>query len=237
VAANRFLQPPKWKVDAVSEVLTVSPIPWIQLRAGMSSPMRNRPHLWQQKRGWLLAVFLAVGVAGCGPKDPLDEVLSATTPVDLTFRRSHFNRTLTPEQVRDFDQAIIELKYDIMAFDEAKGSDAITSAMLEKIHRLKIREIIGLGFSARLRRLEVDRAKLQQMLNHNTRLRTRPGDFESADFLKNVNTEQGRRLEKIIDDIEQIRSKLAALQGVPAHSEPIDPVPIPPKHGPGNQSL
>lgn len=157
--------------------------------------------------------------------------------MDLTFRRSRLIHTLTPEQVRDLDQAIIELKYDIMAFAEAKGSDAITSAMLEKIHRLKIREIIGLGFSAKLRRLEVDRAKFQEILDHNTRLRTRPGDYESADFLKTVNSEQARRLEKVIEDIEQIRSKLAALQGLPAHSEPKDPAPAPKKRAPSDQSL
>jgi len=199
--------------------------------------MRNTPHPRLQTWIGLLAVFLAAAVGGCGPKDPLDEVLSATTPVDLTFRRSHFARTLTAEQVRDFDQAIIELKYDIMAFAEAKGSDAITSTMLEKIHRLKIREIIGLGLSAKLRRLEIDREKLQEILAHNTRLRTRPGDYESADFLKTVNSEQGQRLEKILGDIKQIRVKLAALQGLPAHSEPTNPAPPPPKRVPGGPSL
>lgn len=160
----------------------------------------------------LLALILILA-SGCGPSDPLDNRFSIDQAADFTQQRSLLPRGLTTGQLKDFDEAILALKYEVITKGEAKGSDAVMDEVVAQIKGRSLREIIGMGLAARVRRLEAERSKLQEVSDHNARLKTRPGDHASADFLNSVRDEHTRRLEKIEEDLSQTRRKMAELAG------------------------
>jgi hypothetical protein len=149
--------------------------------------------------------------AGCGPSDPLDTRFTVRQAADYNQQRSLLPRGLSAEQLKDFDEAVLALKYDVMTRGETKGSDAVMEQVVSQISGKTLREILGMGWSARLQRLEVERVKLQELVDHNARLKTRPGDTASSDFLNSVRDEHARRVATIMQDQETARRRLAEL--------------------------
>jgi hypothetical protein len=175
-----------------------------------SPPREPRHGVLRLARTATIAGILLCG-AGCGPSDPLETRFKVQQAADYDQQRSLLPRGLSAEQLKDFDDAVLALKYDVMTRGEAKGSDAVMEQVVTQISGKTLREILGLGWSAKLHRLEVERVKLQELVDHNARLKTRPGDTASSDFLNSVRDEHARRVAVIVQDQETARRKLAEL--------------------------
>ena len=163
----------------------------------------------------LLIISLALGASGCGPRDPLDRVVSAESPTAFSMWRSSAAGYLNASQLQDFDEATRELKMAVMNNRETTGTAAVEEAMREKINGKTVREAMRLAYESKIKRLEVDLKGLAIATEQNSRLTTRPGDTDSSKYLAGFNERQKTRVDATERDLHAAQEKLKAL-GPPA---------------------
>ncbi len=153
-----------------------------------------------------LPVLLVLLLVSCTRTAPLDEKISATTPMALTMWRSSLGTGLTQAQWKAFDLALQEIKNDVMFKNEATGSEAIAEAMRARIEGRPVREILTLGFTLKCARLEYEQAEYEKMISYNSNFRTRAGDTEAALSLAALIKRQHERLKQIKAELAQTRA-------------------------------
>ena len=161
----------------------------------------------------LLALVLVVTAlsSGCGPRDPLDRVVSAESANALAMWRSQAAGSLNSALLQDFDEAVKELKLAVMNNLEATGTAAVEEAMRAKIHGRTLRDVLRLAWESKIKRLEVDLSGLAIATEQNERLVTRPGDGDSKNYLERFRLKQGERREAAERELKSAQEKLKAL--------------------------
>jgi hypothetical protein len=144
--------------------------------------------------------------------------------MDLVLWRDRVGGGLTPAQCLDFDAALQEIRFNIMADGEATGARAIEEALREKIAGRTVRQVLQIGYESKLARLNADSEKLDSFIRRNAQLR--PVDGISADFLVDVHDEQVSRLRAMDEESEEIGRKLDLLLQRP-HSVRRSRAPLP----------
>jgi phage tail protein X len=170
-----------------------------------------------QARGsaWALARLVSAALAfaavpGCKPSDPLDERVVAGNTLALAMWRNDAPRELTERQMADFDRAVQEIRFHVMAQGTASGSDAVQDATLQMIDRQTVRHVLQQGLGWELDRAEAERSTLEAGMKTNAQMRTRPGDTDSADYLTDLRRRQVVRLQAATDEVNRAREGLAA---------------------------
>jgi hypothetical protein len=158
----------------------------------------------------LLCAVLALAVAGCGPSDPLDGKVSANDELGLSMWRAEAARQLTPSQAADFDRAVQEMRFHIMAAGTASGSRAVEEAVLQMINGQTVRHVLQQGLGWELDRAESERSTLEAGMKTNALMRTRPGDSDSANYLADLRARQVARLQAATEEVNRARESLAA---------------------------
>lgn len=165
----------------------------------------------------LVFVFAAIG---CGPRDPLERSVSVPTPNRFAAWRSHLASDSNPDTVRRVEQALQEIRLNIAGERELKrqledtaagGKEAIDEAVRQRVHGLRLREVLQLGGELRVRRLQEELAGLEAAMDQNARLVTRPGDLESRHHLEALQERQQVRVEKYREDLAATKRELAPL--------------------------
>jgi hypothetical protein len=172
--------------------------------------------------GWARTLFAAVCLAlsGCGPSDPLEIKVEGTNQLDHSMWKMKASERLSPEQVADFDEALQEIKFQIMSEGKASGGEAITAAALGKISDLSVREVLGMGLGRKLQRLQDEQDVRLKTIQYNSGIATRPGDTRSQEYLEEVHDRQVQQLRDEVIEIQRVKGRLAAA-GIPA----VDPTP------------
>lgn len=158
-----------------------------------------------------VALILVLVSAGCDTSAPIDRKIAADSTLNFAMWKARAMESLTTKQARDFEMVLQEYKFKIMADAEATGSVAIDAKMREKIDGQRISEVMRTGLVARLHRLETERIALEEALMHNLRLRTNPGDEESAQHLQAVRDADKRRLDAVKEDLTDTQRRFDAL--------------------------
>lgn len=122
---------------------------------------------------------------------------------------------LTLKQWKDFDEAVQEMRNQIMADGTASGAAGIEQAMRTKINGLTVRDVLVAGFSYRLYRLEAEKHEAEDKMTYNARLKTKEGDVESAEYLKSMVETQRARLDSLNERIAAAEEKLKSLGAQP----------------------
>jgi hypothetical protein len=164
------------------------------------------------------ALALAAGIvalAGCGPSDPLDLKVSAEDTLGFSMWRSHAAGALSPDQLGDFDQAVQAIRIRVMSVGQTSGGAGIEQGMLAVVDGKTVREVLRTGLGWKLQLADAERRALEDSLGKNARLRTRPGDTDSAHDLEDLRDRQQARLKAATGEIARIRARLAAA-GLPA---------------------
>ncbi|MFT3780555.1 MAG: hypothetical protein QM790_00980 [Nibricoccus sp.] len=164
--------------------------------------MRNLPDAF-----CLLLLALCIFLSGCGPADPLREKVSARTPIDFSLWRSHLSDRLPAASWTDFDEAISEIRIRILIDKIATGAEPVNKALYARINGLTIFEVLQAGYGSKLERLNVERAELQKVIDANLRMRTLPGQTESARVLRERIRSQVEQLEVIDQALSHTREK------------------------------
>lgn len=154
----------------------------------------------------------ALIMVGCTPTPRLERKVPADSPSAFGSWQGRARSQFTPDEWREFEEALQEIKLKLMADNEASGTDNVNTAMRAKIDGRTVREVLQLGYSGKLWRLGVERSELERMINENATLLTRPGDTASAEYLERKHRDQTARLNKVIEQIRVIQEKLAALE-------------------------
>ncbi len=162
--------------------------------------------------------FVLIFGGGCGASDLMDQTVSAKSPVAFNAWQSRFASRASSDERRQFETALQEIRYKIMADKEATGSDPISDALRKKVHERSVREVLQLGGELRLLRLLKEHAALHAVMRQNAMLQTREGDKASEDYLVQFHQKQLARLEKLEAEIEAADRELAPLMDVTRRS-------------------
>jgi hypothetical protein len=159
------------------------------------------------RRGFLLA-FLAAALAGCGPQDPLELKVRAGSEIDFDMWRTHALDRLSREQMADFNEALQQIKFQIMATHSARGA-GVGPLALETIDGETVREVLRRGLSWELRCLESERESHVRAMRANARYVPDADDVQAvgqkADLLigevDSVN-EEGREISRVTERLD-----------------------------------
>lgn len=161
-----------------------------------------------------LFVFLLTGLlVSCQRGDPQARPLEAANPGRLATWRMKMAESFRPEEWREFDAALQEIRLRIMADREASGSEAIEAALCRRIDGRTFREVLILGDENKLARLDPVRRELKSAIDGNAKLVTKPGDDASAKYLDGYRARQEERLTKVDAEIAEAEQRLAAIGG------------------------
>ena len=170
----------------------------------------------------LVTLVTFVFLAGCArsPKGP--PRVDGRNFTAFYFWRSSVSSQFTPDGWREFNNAIQEIRFGVMAHG-VTGQAAIDQAMCDQVNGHTIPEVLQMGDNARLDRLIPLRNKLKLILDANGLLAPRPG--ESTDFIDRRIEDQRQRLAAVNADIEATNRRLVAHGGQPRDTNRVDPTP------------
>jgi hypothetical protein len=164
-----------------------------------------------------MGILLLFGfcAAGCRPTNLLEEKVDGRTPFGFVMWRAQIAEKQTPQERQELAEMIQEVNYWVTTNGIATGSVAIDEAVREEIDGVTVRELLLKGYEAKRQRLDLEKVMHEDDVATNSRLQTRPGDTDSADYLALVRQEQTDRLDKIIRDLRFINKRLDELGGSP----------------------
>jgi hypothetical protein len=167
----------------------------------------------------VLAVWL--GVAGCAPSDPLDRVVSVPTASRFATWRSAVASDSSAALRQQVENALQEIRVDASADRQRRrilgepvksaGTEDVDEAVRSRVDGKPLREVVQLGCELRLRRLTNELKGLEEAVNQNAGLVTRPGDGESRRHLDELRGRQLERVAKYREDIAATERELAPL--------------------------
>jgi hypothetical protein len=171
-------------------------------------------------RGAVLAACVIALTGGCGPSDPWLQQVSAKSPTEFNIWQSRLAGKFSAADRTRIADALQEVRLQIMgerelrrAMDEPviSGSEAIESALRERVHGRPLREVLQLGYEIRVRRLSRELAGLEDAMKRNAGLVTKPGDVESKHHLEGLRDRQAARVAKYREDLAAAEKALAPL--------------------------
>jgi hypothetical protein len=165
-----------------------------------------------------LLVLVSLFVASCDSRSPLDREVKAGSTEEWQAWQS---RGYVPADYRaDFDKAIQELKIRVMNEKGTSQSDVLNEGMRARIHGNTLREVLIAGFQARRDRLERERLEVQARLDHDSRLKTREGDVDSAAYLNSILQPARDRIATLQNEVKAIDAKIRDLGAEPQLCSP-----------------
>ncbi|HRE80143.1 MAG TPA: hypothetical protein PLN52_03795 [Opitutaceae bacterium] len=157
----------------------------------------------------LVALFV---VFGCAPQSPLEQKIQARTAVSFEmWKREALTKLEAPER-KAFDDAVQELRFRITAKGIASGSDPVDEALRVEIDGKKTRDVILDGLETKLTRLSYDRDEMNRIISSNSRLKTKPGDDDSAAVLSDSRDRQKKARDNLEAEIATVKAQLARLR-------------------------
>lgn len=170
----------------------------------------------------LLVLFVATTVAGCGSRDPLDQVVAAPTLSRLASWRARVASDSGAGIRLRVEEALQEIRISYTAEREIKrqmeepvvrGTEVIDEAVRQRVNGQRLRDVLKLGYELRVRRLKEELAGLEDAMKKNAGLVTRPGDLESKHHLEGLRDRQAVRVQKYRDDLAAAERELVSLRG------------------------
>lgn len=158
------------------------------------------------------AVFaMVLIVAGCS-RSPYERTVNAQSQMELALWRSKIGRELSPREWRLFDRALEEMRLQVMIERKASGSEDIGKVVFAQINGQQLHDVIHTGLSQRLKRIATEKAEFDEIYDRVVRLRTNPGDDESADYLASVRRTHAEKKSRMEDDLAEAQQDLADLE-------------------------
>ena len=161
--------------------------------------------------GVALLLLAALGAAGCQKTHALDVKVSAATAGAFSDWRIRVGSDLSAADWRAFDDAVQEIKLELMAAQEASGGAAVNAAARARIQGRTVREVLQAGWQGKVRRLGVERAELAVVIEKNSHLAIKPGNAASAVDLARTRQRQAEHLQRLTDEIAATEQKLKQL--------------------------
>jgi hypothetical protein len=152
---------------------------------------------------------LVIGAGACARKPATELQVDGRNYGAFYYWRSSVSSQFTPEQWRDFNESLEEIRLHAM-IRGTTGTDAINEALCREVDGLAIAEVLRRADQFRLERLKVNRERLKEMVDGNALLAATPGDAELGRELAARLANQRERLRKLDQDIEAARRRAVA---------------------------
>jgi hypothetical protein len=163
----------------------------------------------------LIMALLSVALlsAGCAkaPGPVLDMKISDGDWKDYTDSLQAIARRQTAEERTEFAKALQELKYHAISGEGLSPGPDIYDSLREQLAGLAVRQVLVTGLSIKLGRKQEEEKALVRSIVMNDRLRTKPGDDASADFLESVRSSQAQQLKALRDEISALTKRIEEL--------------------------
>ncbi len=146
-------------------------------------------------------------LAGCGraPGPVLDLKIADGDWSDYHRSLEIIDARQTPEERREFREALQEMKYQAMLGDHRPSTpQEIGAHVRAQTAGLTVRDVLVLSCTIKLDRKREQEKALVRSITRNKRLRTREGDEASATFLQSVHASQAK-------DLHALRGEISAL--------------------------
>lgn len=195
------------------------------------------------KRAGLPFVMAVLWVMpACGSRDALDQVVAAPTASRFANWRAQVASDAGPDTRRRVEEALQEIRLSVSGERELKrsmgesvsmGRESIDEAVRLRVDGRRLGEVLQLGYELRVRRLKGELAGLEDAMNKNAQLVTKPGDLESKHHLQGLQGRQQLRVEKYRADIAAAEQELAPLLArsgrrlIEAPTDKPDEMPVP----------
>ncbi len=170
-------------------------------------------------RSRLAALFTLCGcLAGCS--DPLDQKVPAATAGKFAAWRAHIASDSSAAIRGQVDAAVQEIRQTVAGERELKrrrgepveaGIVAIDEGVRERVDGRPLRDVVQLGLELKVNRLKAELAGLEDVVDKNDQLLTRPGDTEARRILDDLRGRQTTRIEKYREELTAAEGELAPL--------------------------
>lgn len=170
-------------------------------------------------------VLLVVGLigAGCQKKDPRTEPVKSGSPSAFARWRTMASGEIKAEEWREFDALLQEIRLRVTAEKRASGSEAVEAVMRADIDGKTFREVLLMGYEARLKRVVPERGEVKMAMDENIRraMAERSGTTTAGD-IQRMRERQDKRLKELDAEIAHAREQAAGLRkllGIPQPPE------------------
>ena len=168
----------------------------------------------------LLGIVVLATMAGCAPRDPLEQVISAPTLSRLSSWRARMASDGSANIRVRVEEALQEIRLSYAGERELKrqldervvsGTEVLDEAVRKRVDGQRLREVLRIGYELRVRRLKEELAGLEDAMKKNAQLVTRPGDLESQHHLDGLRDRQLVRVQKYREDLAAAERELQAV--------------------------
>ncbi|MES2693791.1 MAG: hypothetical protein V4773_09990 [Verrucomicrobiota bacterium] len=115
---------------------------------------------------------------------------------------------ITLEEWREFDAMLQEIRLRVTAEKQASGSEAVEAAMRSRIDGATFKDVIAMGYEARLQRLVPERNEVKYAMNMNARSAGMLEGMKVAGEMDRMRQQQEKRLKQIEDSIAEANKRL-----------------------------
>lgn len=173
-------------------------------------------------RSALTLSLLFLGLAGCGPADPLDRKIDAESPTALAIWHRNQARALSPLELQRFDRAQKELQWFVVTEWQGLDPQAQQAKWRDHVHRVTVRQFIVQGHQFANLRLERELADQRRLLLLHDQLLFRPGTpVDGYQRVRETMSRIGAQIDALTAEIAANDAVITALAGeVPAAARP-----------------
>ncbi len=146
----------------------------------------------------------------CTRVEPMDRTVDSSTYTSFTMWMNHAAEDLAPEQLADLRRALQQMRYAIMADGSASGSDAVETELMERVNGHTVRDVIGMGLMAELRRATAERDEVTKFLDRDNHAWVPDYDYKKRMELEHIIEVHEARLKAATDEVSDLRARMAA---------------------------
>ena len=170
-----------------------------------------------------LLVALVLATTGCQKKDPRLEPVKSSSPSAFGRWRTMASEAIKAEEWREFDALLQELRLRVTAEKRGSGTEAVEAAMRADIDGKTFREVLLMGYEARLKRVVPERREVNMAMEENIRraMNEKSGTTTAGD-IQRMRERQDKRLKDLDAEIAQAQARIAELRtqlGLPSAPE------------------
>jgi hypothetical protein len=159
----------------------------------------------------LRALVSLLLLTGCAPTPPFERAVEAESTMQFAMWRTNVGPGLTREEWQWFDVALQEFKFQLMLDQKVSGSDALDTAVRERINGRQLREVMREGLQGHLHRKTAERDELEAAIAINAKRKIRPDDTVMLRDLADHQENLRRKLTKLNDELSAASAALAQL--------------------------
>jgi hypothetical protein len=163
------------------------------------------------KRRNLSVSLICIFLFGCGPKDPLEFPITATSGLAFMQWRARHDDQLGKPLAKELDTALQELRQDLSRRHPGISPDHRTALLHQHIHQKSLRDVLIEGLRLKLARLEDEISAMRAVLVQNRDLVAQ--DTESRAKLDFITKHQEQQLDAAHEAQAHALNRLAELTG------------------------